>query len=220
MLGLAGLTAAACSSAPSTAPVASLPGRGAATQTTGPITPAQSDQDMVGFTRCLRSHGVAEPDPFHRPGHAGLSIEVPTRGPSTNAALTACNHFIAPIAQMKQAHALQQLASWLPSLTRYAQCMRSHDISMLDPDAQGSLNLGRCRACRATSVATPPSSGRLIPPAATCFRPPSTTTGRDREAQASRLRRVRPGGCGRRICGHDRRRGRNARTGVHGSALR
>ena len=56
--------------------------------------------------------------------------------------MTACNHFIQPIAQMKEAGARQQLAAWLPQLTRYAECMRSHDISMLDPDAQGSLNLG------------------------------------------------------------------------------
>ena len=141
-VAIAGLLAAACSS-PSAAPsVASLPGHGAATQAAEPLTQAQSDQDMVHFTRCLRSHGVAEPDPFHRPGHAGVTVEIPTPGPSTNAALTACNHFIAPIAQMKQAGAQQELAAWLPALTHYAECMRTHDIPMLDPDAQGSLNLG------------------------------------------------------------------------------
>jgi hypothetical protein len=112
------------------------------TQAAGPLTQAQNDQDMVYFTRCLRSHGVAVPDPFHRPGHAGLTVDIPTPGPGTNAALTACNHFIAPIAQMKQAHAQQELAAWLPALTHYAECMRTHDIPMLDPDANGSLNLG------------------------------------------------------------------------------
>ena len=103
---------------------------------------AQSDQNMVSFARCLRSHGVNEPDPFHRPGHSGLSIEIPAPGPSTNSALTACNHYIQPLMQEKQAGAPQELASWLPALTRYAECMRSHDISMLDPNSQGSLNLG------------------------------------------------------------------------------
>jgi hypothetical protein len=142
LFGLAGFVAAACSSPSSTSSVASLPGHAAAAPASGQLTAAQSDQDMVNFTRCLRSRGVAEPDPFHRPGHVGLSIEVPAPGPSTNGALSACNHFIAPIAQMKQAHAQPQLASWLPALTRYAQCMRSHDISMLDPDTQGNLNLG------------------------------------------------------------------------------
>ncbi|HEY7948405.1 MAG TPA: hypothetical protein VID75_12080, partial [Acidimicrobiales bacterium] len=121
--------------------MASIPGHGA-TPAAGTLTRAQSDVDMVHFTRCLRSHGVAVPDPFHRPGHAGLTVEIPTPGPGTNAALTACNHFIAPLAQMKQAHAQQELVAWLPALTHYAECMRTHDIDMLDPDAQGSLNLG------------------------------------------------------------------------------
>ncbi|HWW52159.1 MAG TPA: hypothetical protein VNY84_00210 [Acidimicrobiales bacterium] len=142
LLVAVGLLAAACSSPSTAGSVASLPGHGSASQTTGALTVSQSDQDMVHFTRCLRSHGVAEPDPFHRPGHDGLSVDIPTPGPTTNAALSACNHFLAPIAQLKQAGARQQLSAWLPALTHYAECMRTHDIAMLDPDAQGSLNLG------------------------------------------------------------------------------
>jgi len=142
VLGVLAVSTVACSSAGSTGTVASLPGRGGDTQSGGPLTQAKGDQDMVDFTRCLRDNGVPEPDPVHRPGHAGLSVEVPTPGPGTSAALAACSHFLAPIAQMKQSHARQELAAWLPALTRYAQCMRAHDISMLDPDTQGTLNLG------------------------------------------------------------------------------
>jgi hypothetical protein len=142
MLVLIAVGAAACSSPAATSSVASLPGHRSGQSPTGQLTAAQGDQDMVDFTHCLRSHGVAEPDPVHRPGHVGLSVEIPTPGPGTSAALAACNHFIEPIKQMKQAHADQQLASWLPALTRYAECMRSHDIPMLDPNAEGSLNLG------------------------------------------------------------------------------
>jgi hypothetical protein len=138
----AAILAAGCSSTSAGRSVANLTGHGAATHTGGPLTPAQSDQAMVEFTRCLRGHGVAERDPFHRPGHVGLSVEIPTPGPATNAALSACNHFIAPIAQAKQAGARAELAAWLPALTRYAECMRAHDIAMLDPNAVGSLNLG------------------------------------------------------------------------------
>ena len=138
----AGVLGAACSSGDATSSVASLPGHTTGTQASGPLSEAQLDQDMVQFTRCLRSHGLSEPDPVHRPGHTGLSVEIPQPGPTTNAALNACNHFIAPLAQMKQAHARQQLASWLPGLTHYAECMRAHDISMLDPGPQGELNLG------------------------------------------------------------------------------
>jgi hypothetical protein len=137
-----GALAAACSASSPSNGVASLSGGVGSAHTTTTLSVSQSDQDFVDFARCLRSHGVDEPDPFHRPGHSGLSVEVPPPAPSTNAALSACNHFIAPIAQMKQAHAQQELASWLPALTHYAQCMRAHDISMLDPNAQGALNLG------------------------------------------------------------------------------
>lgn len=133
---------AACSSSSAGQPVASLPGHRPAARAAGPLTAAQSDQDMISFTRCLRSHGVDAPDPFHRPGHSGLSIEIPSAGPSTTTALAACRHFLAPIIRMKQEGARQELASWLPALTRYARCMRAQDIPMLDPDAQGALNLG------------------------------------------------------------------------------
>jgi hypothetical protein len=137
-----GLAAASCSSSHPRS-VASLPAHGAASSTPASLTQAQSDQNMIDFTRCLRSHGVAEPDPFHRPGHVGLTVNIPTPGPGTTAALNACNHFLAPLEEIKRAGAQRELASWLPGLTRYAECMRSHDISMLDPDAQGELNLGQ-----------------------------------------------------------------------------
>jgi hypothetical protein len=141
-VGLAGLLLAACSSGGGPASVASLAGHSATTQANGPLTVAQSDQLFVDFTRCLRAHGVDTPDPFHRPGHAGLSISIPPPGPSTNGALAACNHIITPVVQMKQAHAQQELASWLPGLTHYAECMRAHQIAMLDPGSMGQLNLG------------------------------------------------------------------------------
>ena len=81
-------------------------------------------------------------DPSHRPGHQGLSIDLPTRDSSTHAAYAACNHFIARVEQAKAAGASTGAASNLQALTNYAQCMRSHDIDMLDPTPQGQLNLG------------------------------------------------------------------------------
>lgn len=139
--GAAGALLGACSSNP-TDSVASLPGHTIGTQASGTLTQAQSDENMVSFARCLRSHGVAEPDPAQRPGHVGLSVEIPAPGPSTNAALAACNHFLVPLMQMKESHARQELAAWLPGLTHYAECMRAHDIAMLDPGSEGQLNLG------------------------------------------------------------------------------
>jgi hypothetical protein len=137
--------AAGCSSAargPGSAPVASLSGTGQATSASQPLTQQQGDQNIVSFARCMRGHGVQVSDPVHRPGHAGLSIDLPSRGPATNAAYAACIHFIQANIEAKQAAAAAQAAPHLAALTRYAQCMRSHDINMLDPTPLGELNLG------------------------------------------------------------------------------
>jgi hypothetical protein len=149
MLAAAAVSSAACSSGsgaqagPGNSPVASLAGHGngsgAADQ---PPTQAQSDQDFVNFARCMRAHGVQMSDPVHIPGHSGLSINLPTRDAATSAAYGACNHFIAKIEQIKAAGGASQAAANLPALTRYAVCMRSHDIPMLDPKPDGELNLG------------------------------------------------------------------------------
>jgi hypothetical protein len=142
-----GTLVAGCSSGPGAPAVASLNGHGAATTVT-PSTlsnaqmASQGDADFVNYARCLRSHGVNEPDPVHHPGHSGLSIEVPSPSPANRAALAACNHFIAKIVATKTANGSRELAAWLPALTRYAACMRSHDIDMLDPGPQGQLDLG------------------------------------------------------------------------------
>jgi hypothetical protein len=137
-----GLAVAACGSASTHRSVASLPGRGSTTGAAGPLTLAQSDQDMIGFTRCMRAHGVQMSDPYHRPGHQGLSIDLPERGTASSAAYTACGHYMAPIIAAKDAAGASASALDLQALTDYARCMRSHDISMLDPGSQGQLNLG------------------------------------------------------------------------------
>lgn len=103
---------------------------------------SQGDQAMVSFTQCMRSHGVQMADPYHRPGHSGLSINLPTQDAATRTAYAACNHFIAPLVQAKQAGAAAQAAPRLAALTRYAECMRSHDIPLLDPNQQGQVNMG------------------------------------------------------------------------------
>lgn len=137
-----GTLAAACSSPKSTHSVASLPGHGSGTSSSGPPSVAQSDHDFVNFARCMRAHSVPMSDPVHRPGHQGLSLELPPRDAATNAAYSACEHYIASVEQSKGAGGPPISASELRAFTNYAQCMRSHDISMLDPTPQGQLNLG------------------------------------------------------------------------------
>jgi hypothetical protein len=139
-----GALTAACATNGKGASVASLPDDRSAPATASSADASQSasDKDVVAFTRCLRAHGVNEPDPFTRPGNSGLTFDMPPANAADRPALATCEHFISKIIASKQAGASQELARWLPDLVRYASCMRSHDIAMLDPDAQGQLNLG------------------------------------------------------------------------------
>jgi hypothetical protein len=139
MVGLA-LAATACSSPSTGRSVASLPG--AQSHTANSSSTAHGDQSLVDFARCMRAHGVPMSDPFHRPGHSGLSIDVPPQDAATRPAYAACNHYIASLVEAKQAHGAAMTAAHIQELTHYAQCMRSHDIDMLDPGSQGQLNLG------------------------------------------------------------------------------
>jgi hypothetical protein len=101
-----------------------------------------ADAEMVAFARCLRSHGVDVPDPYHRPGHAGLTLDLPSKTPATLPALDTCQHLIGPIIKAKLAGMRQQAAPDLAALSRYAVCMRQRGVPMLDPTPQGQLDLG------------------------------------------------------------------------------
>jgi hypothetical protein len=136
------LAVAACSPGSSGPQVAHLPGHHARHAGAPALTMRQSDEDMIAFARCVRAHGVPMRDPFHLPGHSGLSIGMPADTAANRPALDACRHFLAPIIAMKQAGTAGGVAADLPALTRYAQCMRAHDIPMLNPTSFGALNLG------------------------------------------------------------------------------
>ncbi|MDF2435560.1 MAG: hypothetical protein JWP44_5193 [Mucilaginibacter sp.] len=141
---IAGLLITGCGGGSGSATVARLPGHGGQDHPPAPpITLAQSDAAMVRFARCMRAHGVQMSDPFHRPGHSGLSIDLPTRDATTQAAYGSCVPLIQPLVQAKLRGAATATAPLLGALTIYARCMRAHDISMLDPTPQGALSLGR-----------------------------------------------------------------------------
>lgn len=140
---LIGLLAAGCGGGSATPTVASLGGHGATSGSrVAALTQSQGDADMVSFTRCMRAHGVQISDPVHRPGHAGLSVDIPPHTPASAAGYGACTHFLAPIIDIKMRAGAARAAPQLPALTRWAECMRSHDIAMLDPTPQGVLSLG------------------------------------------------------------------------------
>ena len=149
-LALIGVLTAACSSPPPSRSIASLPSRGGSTTTTTPTLSkaqqiAKDDQGMVDFARCMRSHGINQSDPVPDPiaGHAGLTMQVPSRTATNGAAFDACIHFLQTSGAGNggsggPAMSVAQLAA----RTSYARCMRSHDIAMLDPDQYGDLGLG------------------------------------------------------------------------------
>lgn len=113
----------------------------------GPSTEAaaaiRSDRAMVEFARCMRTHGVDMPDPFHRPGHDGLSIDLPEQGRATSDAYRACGSYLQPAIELKERAVEQRITPAIRlGLIRYAECMRSHAIAMLDPNQLGQLSLG------------------------------------------------------------------------------
>jgi hypothetical protein len=136
--------AAACSSSHPTQRVASVQG-GQQANASGTHTPtiANSDQAMLDYTACMRSHGVQMRDPFHRPGHNGLTLDLPTMTPPVRAANQACQQILQPLIDAKQAGQRQQALANLPALISYARCMRQHAIPMPDPGPDGQLNLGQ-----------------------------------------------------------------------------
>ena len=139
ILALLGALISACGSPPEPS-VANLSGHGSASVSTTPSATA-NDQQLLHFTRCLRAHGVHEPDPYQRPGHSGLSIQLPPPGPAADRADAACGYLIRDLKESKQAGAQREISAWMPGLLRYATCMRAHDINMADPTPQGQLNL-------------------------------------------------------------------------------
>lgn len=104
---------------------------------------SSGDRGMIRYAACMRAHGANVPDPVHRPGHTGLSLNFPAPSPAVTRADRACGHYIAALVAAKEQGArARQSDSFRLHLLHYAQCMRQHGIPMLDPDQFGSLNLG------------------------------------------------------------------------------
>ncbi len=137
---VATMLAAGCSSGPTTSGAPA--GGTAASDTVAGQLLIQGDQDLVDFTRCMRAHGVQMSDPYHQPGHTGLTVGTPPQDAPNRTAYAACNHYMQALVQVKEARTAALASSQLAALTRYAECMRAHDINMLDPTLRGELDLG------------------------------------------------------------------------------
>ena len=139
LLGLT-LLAAGCSSSPASSGTATG-GTAAASTVADPLV-RKGDEDLVNFARCMRARGVQMSDPYHQADHIGLTVEIPPHSSATRTAYAACDHYLQDLIQIKLARTGALAASRLAALTRYAECMRAHDITMLDPNARGELDLG------------------------------------------------------------------------------
>ena len=102
----------------------------------------KGDQDLVNFARCMRAHGVQMSDPYRQAGHIGLTVDTPPHDAKTARAYVRCGHYMQALIQIKEARTAALASSQLAALTRYAECMRAHDINMLDPTPRGELDLG------------------------------------------------------------------------------
>jgi hypothetical protein len=107
----------------------------------GGLPPAVATGELH-FVTCMRAHGINEPDPVQRPGHSGKSIAIPAHDPASRAAWTACGHYLQPLIELKMSHTPVISAAERLQLIHYAQCMREHGVSMLDPTPRGALKLG------------------------------------------------------------------------------
>jgi hypothetical protein len=90
------------------------------------------DQSEFDFVACMRSHGVHMRDPFHRPGHTGLSLEVPG-GPASQPAEAKCRHLLKGNIGAKAAFVASP--AFLEYNLRLAQCLRDHGEDVPDPTA-------------------------------------------------------------------------------------
>ena len=123
----------------------------------------RGDQAFLQFTACMRRHAVHMADPYHRAGHAGLTLDLPEKTPATLRAYSSCDHLIVSVMALKQAGMqarengltyAQRRARQL-GLLHYARCMRARGIPMLDPDATGGLSLGNVPGAAAIGRYTP-----------------------------------------------------------------
>jgi hypothetical protein len=97
----------------------------------------QGDRSFIAFTQCMRHRGAHMADPYHRAGHSSLTLDMPTMTPREQGGI-------------RRLQASEHLG-----LVRYAQCMRAHGIPMLDPDANGNLDLGNVPGIASVGRYTP-----------------------------------------------------------------
>jgi hypothetical protein len=144
----------------------------AASTTTATTTTQNQLSGLVGFSQCMRSHGVPNfPDPQRFVG-GNVKLTIHQLGPS-QAAMSACSHLL-PTTGGGQPETAQQLRIRRADALSFAKCMRGHGVSHFpDPTAQGDLTTGMVQAqgidvhspavLRVVQTCLPASHGALTP---------------------------------------------------------
>jgi hypothetical protein len=105
-----------------------------------PPSQAQVRQDMVSFSRCMRSHGVPDfPDP-NSPRRFKAALDPSSEhAPAFQSADTACRHLL-PASRAPQRSAAQTRTRVTAALA-FARCLRSHGFPRFpDPTSTGEMS--------------------------------------------------------------------------------
>jgi hypothetical protein len=142
---VAAVALTACSSGSSSGGVPSASRSRRPPTTAAPGGSGALDQALVDYVHCMRAHGITIDDPAPRPGHSGLSLNVPDLSqPGVREADGQCKQHLAPVIAAKGGAAAARLTpNVMRALLAYSRCMRAHDIPLLDPDpTDGHVSMG------------------------------------------------------------------------------
>lgn len=111
------------------------PGSSSAAISSSDRSQAEGQQQMVRFSRCMRSHGVQS---FPDPGSRAFKNALAANSPAVHSALTTCRHLMPGGGPPNEspAHTRARMAAMLA----FARCMRSHGFGGFpDPTTTGQL---------------------------------------------------------------------------------
>jgi len=142
--------------------------------TTTAATPA-TQNGLVAFSRCMRSHGLPNfPDPqLYAGGNVKLTVHQLGNGPHVQSAMGACDYLI-PTRGGAPPQTAQQRRTQIADELSFASCMRSRGVDRFpDPTAQGELSVAMVQAqgidvhsqavLQVVRVCLPASHGALTP---------------------------------------------------------
>jgi hypothetical protein len=122
---------------------------GVATVGTSTTAATTTQNGLLAYSRCMRSHGVRNfPDPGGKGGIPKSQVVAASEADPQkfNAASAACSHLL-PSGSLAAPQTAQQRHTQLEDELSFARCMRSHGVSRFpDPTAQGQLTVAMVQA--------------------------------------------------------------------------